>query len=64
MLRRKIDQGVLEPLSNNLRSAYQSYDLKAGRIATDETLTRTETMPKFTNYTARFAGTLDHILFN
>ena len=64
MLEKKADNGLLEPLFGNLQSAYQFYDLKAGRIATDETISRAETMPKFTNYTEKFNGTLDHIFFN
>jgi mRNA deadenylase 3'-5' endonuclease subunit Ccr4 len=56
--------GQMEPLIGNLKTAYQYYDLQAGRVAEDETLTREETMPKYTNYTLNFQGTLDHIFYN
>ena len=33
-------------------------------MAGDETLTRLETFPEYTNYTVNFKGTLDHIFYN
>ena len=54
----------MDPIIGKIESAYQYYDLQAGRIATDETLTRDQTFPKFTHYTSSFHGTLDHLFYN
>lgn len=54
----------MDPIIGQIESAYQYYDLQAGRVATDETLTRDETFPKFTHYTSSFHGTLDHLFYN
>ena len=54
----------MDPLIGNIQSAYQMYDIQAGRIATDERLSRDQTMPRFTNYVQNFQGTLDHIFYN
>ena len=56
--------GQLDPLIGNLASAYQNYDLPVGRVPSDQTLSRAETMPKYTNYKVSFQGTLDHIFYN
>jgi len=53
-LQRLVESGSLDPLIGTLASAYQSYDLPVGRVPNDQTLTRTETMPKFTNYKVTF----------
>ena len=64
MLKRKVDQGMMDPLIGNLRTAYQDYELPVNRVAEDQTLTRAETMPKWTHYKKDFNGTLDHLFYN
>ena len=64
LFQRKAANGLLDPLVGNLTTAYQFYELPPGRVATDQTLTRKQTMPTYTNYTVNFKGTLDHILVN
>ena len=54
----------MDPVIGYLESAYALYDLPNGRIATDETLTRDEMMPKYTKYTATRKETVDHIFYN
>lgn len=54
----------MEPVIGKIKSAYQYYHLDVGRVASDETLNREQTMPVFTNYKTPFYGTLDHIFYN
>lgn len=55
---------MLGPLAGNLRTAYEQYNLPTGRISSDQTLTRDETMPIHTHCTGMFEGTLDHLIYN
>ena len=63
-LRNLLEMDSLEPIEGVMALAYQNYELPQGREPDDNTLTRTDTMPRFTNYTSYFQGTLDHILYN
>ena len=52
------------PLTGQLQSAYSLYQLPEGEDATEgKPLSRTQTNPRYTNYTVSFKGTLDHILY-
>ena len=64
MLQRKVESGRLEPLYGTLKSAYHNYQIPVGRIAFDQTLSREETMPKYTHVKTSFQGTLDHLFYN
>ena len=45
------------PLIGQLQSAYSLYQ------TSDDSLSRADTNPNYTNYTVSFKGTLDHILY-
>ena len=53
----------LAPIRDNLQSAYAFYQLPPGETNYSDSFSRTDTSPPHTNYTVKFKGTLDHIIY-
>ena len=67
LYKRKRQLGHFKPVLGNtgrLQSAYNFYQLPAGKTAYNESFSRDDTMPPYTNYKKKFKALLDHIFYN